>query len=341
MNDFKKEYSEIINQLSDPELISDWQKFEQLSKRKKFLEKIVQTQESIDSIQAQIQENKSIIASEEDPQFISLAQNELTQLQEKELSLKKELNNLLENSSIDQDSIIIEIRAGVGGEEAALFSLDLFNMYSKYAKLKNWKEKILESNKTEKGGIKEIIFELNGENVFNNMKYESGVHRVQRVPETEKSGRVHTSTITVAILPKPKTGELKIKSEDLRIDFYRAGGAGGQNVNKRETAVRITHLPTNIVVTSQTERNQLKNKENALAVLEAKILEKQEQESSSSIAKNRKEQVGQAKRVEKIRTYNFLQDRLTDHRIKKSWHNLEKILEGDIDKIIEELSASI
>ncbi|MDD5606835.1 MAG: peptide chain release factor 1 [Candidatus Pacebacteria bacterium] len=340
MIDFKKEYSGIINQLSDPELISDWQKFEELSKRKKFLEKILQVQESLESIEAQIQENKNIIASEQDPQFISLAQTELVQLEQKQNNLKKEINNLLENSSIDQDSIIMEIRAGVGGEEAALFALDLFNMYSRYAKTQNWKEKILDSNKTEKGGIKEIIFELSGDNVFSKMKQEGGVHRVQRVPETEKSGRVHTSTITIAIMPKPKKGELKIKSEDLKIDFYRSSGAGGQNVNKRETAVRITHLPTGIVVASQTERNQLKNKENALAVLEAKLLEKKEQESSSQLAKDRKSQVGQAKRVEKIRTYNFLQDRLTDHRIKKSWHNLEKIMQGNIDDIIDSLITS-
>ncbi len=341
MTDFKKEYDNILNELSDPEIISDWPKFEELSKRKKFLEKVLEKQETLKSIEAQIQENKNIIATEEDLQFISLAENDLIQLQEKENILKKELSNLLENSSLDQDSIIIEIRAGVGGDEASLFALDLYELYSKYASSKNWKEQVLSSNKTEKGGLKEIIFEIKGENVFNKMKYEGGVHRVQRVPETEKSGRIHTSTVTVAILPKPKKGELKIKSEDLKIDLYRASGAGGQNVNKRETAVRITHIPTGLVVTSQTERNQLKNKENALAVLEAKLLEKKERESSSQISQNRKKQVGKGERVEKIRTYNFLQDRLTDHRIKKSWHNLEKILQGNLDNILEDLSNLI
>jgi len=243
----------------------------------------------------------------------------------------------------ESNSVIIEIRAGAGGEEAALFAADLFRMYSKYGQRQNWKQKILDSRPTELGGFKEIIFELTpsssrrGDDVFSKMQYEGGVHRVQRIPETEKVGRIHTSTATVAVLPKPKKTEVKINPQDLKIDFYRASGPGGQYVNKRETAVRITHLPTGLVVTSQTERNQLQNKENAMSILEARILEKKEMEEIGKLSETRKAQIKWAKRAEKIRTYNFPQDRVTDHRIKKSWHNLEEIMEGKLNLLIEKL----
>ena len=231
-------------------------------------------------------------------------------------------------------SAIIEIRPGAGGEEAALFAGDLFNMYSKYAQAKEWAQKILESKKTELNGIKEIIFELKGEGVYSKMRGEGGVHRVQRIPKTEKMGRVHTSTASVAVLLKPKSTEININPNDLRIDIYKSSGAGGQNVNKRETAVRITHIPTNIVVSSQTQRNQLQNKENAMAILQAKLLEKKLSEESNAIGGDRKTQIGSAMRSEKIKTYNFPQNRLTDHRIKKSWHNLEEIMQGKLDKVL-------
>jgi len=241
----------------------------------------------------------------------------------------------------EQNSIIMEIRAGAGGEEAGLFVVDLFKMYSKYAASQNWKFNILDSHPTGIGGFKEIIFEITGENVFSKMKYEAGVHRVQRIPETEKSGRIHTSTATVAVLPKPKTTEINIRPDQLRIDYYRSSGPGGQYVNKRETAVRITHLPTGLVVTSQTERNQLQNKENALAILAARLLEKKEQEKMSKLGGERKAQIGWAMRAEKIRTYNFPQDRITDHRIKKKWHNIEDILNGEMDKMLNTLAKTL
>ncbi len=237
----------------------------------------------------------------------------------------------------EQNSIIMEIRAGTGGNEAGLFANDLFRMYSRYADNQEWKWKTLDSRRTDIGGFKEITFEINGTNVLSKMQYEAGVHRVQRIPKTEKSGRVHTSTATVAILPKPKTTEIKIKSEDLKIDYYRASGPGGQYVNTRETAVRITHIPTAIVVTSQTQRNQLENKESALNILRAKIFEKKQNEEFSSIGEKRKAQIGGAERAEKIRTYNFPQDRITDHRIKKSWYKIEKIMGGDLDVVIDKL----
>jgi len=253
----------------------------------------------------------------------------------------------------EQSSVIIEIRAGAGGEEAALFAADLFKMYSKYAASQNWKLKTLDSHPTELGGIKQITFEIKparnakhsdaggGEDIFSKMKYEGGVHRVQRIPETEKSGRIHTSTATVAVLPKPKTAEIKIRPDEIKIDFYRASGPGGQYVNTRDTAVRITHLSTGLVVTSQTERSQLQNKENALSILAARLLEKKQAEEIAKMGGERKAQIRAAKRAEKIRTYNFPQDRITDHRIKKKWHNIEDIMDGKLDKMIKTLQKNL
>ncbi len=233
------------------------------------------------------------------------------------------------------DSVIIEIRAGTGGDEAGLFANNLFRMYSRYAQTQGWQQKILSSNSSEIGGFKEIIFILKGDDPFSQLKYEGGVHRVQRIPKTEKSGRVHTSTATVAVLPKPKEAEIKINPTDLKIDHYKSSGPGGQNVNKRETAIRITHTPTGLTVTSQTQRNQLENKENALTILAAKLLEKERKEKEEQLSGNRKAQIGWAKRCEKIRTYNFPQNRVTDHRIKKSWHDIEKIMDGRLNPIIK------
>lgn len=235
-------------------------------------------------------------------------------------------------------AVIIEIRAGAGGEEAALFAANLLKMYSKYAVSQGWRQKILDSHPTELGGFKQVILELKDGDVFSKMKYEGGVHRVQRIPETEKSGRIHTSTATVAVLLKPKAAEIKIRPDEIKTDFFKASGPGGQYVNKRMTAIRITHLPTGLVVSSQTERSQLQNKENALSILSARLLEKKEQEEQLKIGGKRKTQIGWAKRAEKIRTYNFPQGRVTDHRIKKSWHNIEQIMAGKLDKIITTLS---
>ena len=235
----------------------------------------------------------------------------------------------------------MEIRAGAGGREAALFASDLFKMYSRYAVLQDWKQKTLDSHLTELGGIKQITFEIKGQDVFSKMKYEAGVHRVQRIPETEKSGRIHTSTATVAVLPKPKTTDVNIKHDQVKIDYYRASGPGGQNVNKRDTAVRITHIPTGLVITSQTERSQLQNKENALAILSAKLLKEKEEREMSKLGGERKAQIGWAMRAEKIRTYNFPQDRITDHRIKKKWHSIEDIMDGKLDKMIKTLTKNL
>lgn len=347
-----QDYQKLIEELSDPEIVSDLEKFEGLSRRKSHLESIITKMTGIEEVEKQISENDSIISAGEDRELFLLASEEQNILREKRKLLETEIGGLfkelaeLKNPS-QKTTAIIEIRAGVGGEEAALFAQDLFQMYSGFARIQGWQETVLDSSPTELGGLKEIIFELKpsgkkGESndVFGLMKHEAGVHRVQRIPDTEKSGRIHTSTITIAVLMKPKEAKnLRISQNDIRTDFFNATGPGGQNVNKRKTAVRITHIPSGIVITSRTERNQLQNKENALGVLAAKLLEQQKIKEESSISGARKSQIGQAKRSEKIRTYNFPQDRLTDHRIKKSWHHLEEILKGKLEPIINELHS--
>ena len=239
------------------------------------------------------------------------------------------------------DSVIMEIRAGVGGEEAALFAQDLFRMYSKYAENKNWKVKILDSRPSDLGGLKQIIFQIKGKDVLSKLKYEGGVHRVQRIPKTEKGNRIHTSTCSVAVLSEPQEAQIKISPSEIKMEFFKASGPGGQYVNKRQTAVRITHLPTGLVVSSQSQRNLEANKKAALSILEAKLFEIEKGKTESEIKEKRRSQIGSSERAEKIRTYNFPQDRVTDHRIKKSWHNIEKILNGDLSPIIKKLQRNL
>jgi peptide chain release factor 1 len=234
-----------------------------------------------------------------------------------------------------KQAVIIEIRAGTGGDEAGLFARDLYRMYSRYGQTKGWKEKVLDSNNSSIGGYKEIIFELSGTGVYNELQNEGGVHRVQRIPKTEKQGRVHTSTATVAVLLKPKKTEFNISPADLEISTYKSSGPGGQYVNKTESAVRIVHKPSGLVVTCQSERNQLSNKETAMTLLAARLLQRQEEADLSKLSTERREQIASAKRAEKIRTYNYPQNRITDHRINKSWHNLESIIDGDLTPIIK------
>ena len=339
----KKQYEEILQRLSSPELLSDLEKFEELSREKKRLEEIVSKYDELLDLKNKLEENKEILRAREDGELVSLAETETEQLQEKEKMMEKELEMLLSGREVSASpsDLIVEIRAGTGGDEAALFAADLFNLYSKYAALQGWKQKILDSKQTEIGGLKEIVFEIDGKDAWQKMQYEGGVHRVQRIPTTEKQGRVHTSTASVAVLPKPKETQLKINPSDLKFEVSKATGPGGQNVNKRMTAVRVVHLPTGLAVDSHTERNMQQNKENAISILSAKLFEKQEIEKMESLSEKRKTQIGWAKRAEKIRTYNFPQDRVTDHRIKKSFHDIEGVMSGDLDEITEALDKNL
>ncbi len=341
-SELEEEYKIISEKLKKNEPVSDWKEMGKLQKRKDHLEKIFGKIKELISIKNQIKEAEEISKQENDFQLLTLAQKEKESLLEKEKALLDEIKLGVQKEGEENnfDALIMEIRAGTGGNEAAIFANDLFNMYVRYAKIKNWSVKILESHRTDLYGLKEIIFEILGDNAYSRLKYEGGVHRVQRIPETEKSGRVHTSTAAIAILPKPKKAQIAIRPQDLEVDTYKASGPGGQYVNKRESAVRITHKPTGIVVACQTQRTQIDNRETALSILEAKLLELQERSQAKNIQEKRKGQIGTMERAEKIRTYNFPQDRITDHRIKKTWHNIPEIMAGNLDKIIEELISA-
>lgn len=342
MNDLdklKKEYEEISKQLSSQDIISDIQKLQKLSKRQSELQGIIDVEAQIQKNKISIQENESLLQTEEDKELMQLAREEINQQQQQIEKLKKELKNLLNPApSLNIKEVIIEIRAGVGGEEAALFAQSLFRMYSKYSELKKWNILILNESKSELKGLKEIIFEVRGKGAYLNLKNESGVHRVQRIPETEKGGRLHTSTASVAVLPKAKQIDIDIRPEDIKLETFRSSGPGGQNVNKVATAVRITHLPTGISISSQTHKQQIKNREAAMTILRSRLFKQKQDEEERKRTLERREQIGTAERSEKIRTYNFPQDRVTDHRINKTWHGINKIMDGNLDKIIEAVS---
>jgi peptide chain release factor 1 len=339
LEDIKKKYQEIKLKLQEAERVLDWKESGRLKRDKETFEKIVKKDEKIKDTQKQLQETENLLNKEKETNILILAKEEKEKLEKILQKEKKELKQLLQeiNKEKQVNELIMEIRAGAGGDEAALFAADLFNMYSKYAQNIDWQIRVLNTNSIGIGGYKEIIFSIQGEDCFNRLKNEAGVHRVQRIPETEKSGRIHTSTASVAVLPKPKKSqEINIKTEDLQIDTFKASGPGGQNVNKRETAIRITHLPTGVIVSSQTERNQAQNKENALSILQAKLLESKNEKQTEALENKRRDQIKQAKRSEKIRTYNFAQNRISDHRIKKTWYNLDQVMVGQLEEIINE-----
>ncbi len=337
----KKEYEEITKQLSEAGTVSDLKKFKTLSKRQSDLEEVVDKYEQLLALEKTIQENSDIIKNESDEELKTMAVEENEKLGNKKEKLEKEIQFLvIPKDPKDEKDAIVEIRAGAGGDEAALFASQLWRMYAKFAENNNWKTVILSSGKTSIGGVKEIIFEINGQNVFSKMKYESGVHRVQRVPETEKQGRVHTSTATVVVLPQAEETEITVKNEDLKIDVFRSSGPGGQSVNTTDSAVRITHLPSGIVISCQDEKSQLKNKVKAMQILRSRLLAAEEEKREKEESGARKNQIGTGDRSEKIRTYNFPQDRITDHRIKRSWHEIETVLEGNLNDVISSLQQA-
>lgn len=334
-------FENITNMLSDPEILSDQQKYKELGKERSNLEPIVESYRRYKKIFDDIKGNRELMNTKGDPEIRDLALAELEELEPKLTVAEEELKILLlPKDPNDSKNCIVEIRAGTGGEEAALFAADLFRMYSRYAERKGWKYELIDASDTGIGGYKEVVFELSGPEVYGMMKYESGVHRVQRVPSTEANGRIHTSATSVAVLPEVDEVDVEINPNDLRIDVYRAGGHGGQNVNKVETAIRITHLPTNTVVTCQDERSQLKNKMKAMKVLRSRIYEMEMEKRTNAISEQRRSMVRSGDRSDKIRTYNFPQNRLTDHRIGLTLYNLTEILEGDLDKVIENLQIA-
>jgi peptide chain release factor 1 len=337
----EEKYEKINNQLSQADVISDQELYKKLMKEHKELSPVVNKYRELLSIKDREEQAKSILAAEEDREMREMAQEEIN-LCRSELSVcEEELRVLLlPKDANDDKNVMIEIRGGVGGEEAALFAAELYRMYSMYAEVKGYKVEVLNINETELGGIKEISFLIEGEGAYSRFKFESGTHRVQRVPDTESSGRIHTSAVTVAVLPVVEDVEIDINPADLQIDTYRSGGAGGQHVNKTESAIRITHIPSGVVVECQDERSQHKNRDKAMKVLRAKLFEAKRQEQSDAIAKERKSQVGSGDRSERIRTYNFPQGRLSDHRIGLTLYRLEEILNGDLDEIIDSLTAA-
>ena len=337
----KIKYDSINEQLSDPNISSDREKMISLTRERSDLSEIVKAYAKYYSVLKNIKGNKEIIETVNDNDLVSMAEAELEELNAEKEKLEEEIKVLiLPKDPNDDKGIIMEIRAGTGGEEAALFAGDLFRMYSRYAEMRNWKIELIDINDTGLGGIKEAIFSVNGNNVYGDLKFESGVHRVQRVPETEGSGRVHTSAASVAVLPEAEDVQIEINQNDLKIDIFRAGGAGGQNVNKVETAVRITHLPTGIVVQCQDERSQLKNRQKAMKVLKARLYDMELKKQNEEISAQRKSMVRSGDRSDKIRTYNFPQNRVTDHRIGLTLYNLSNIMEGHINELIEQLKIA-
>ena len=334
----EEHFGEIESRLGDPSIVADVEKFTALTREHATLEPIVKKFRDYKKILAQIDEDKTLLETSADDELKALAADELNDLRKIKASLDEELPILLlPKDPNDERNVIVEIRGGVGGEEAALFAGDLFRMYTRYAERQGWRVDIVDSNATTIGGFKEISFTVDGAGAFSKLKYESGTHRVQRVPVTESSGRIHTSAVTVAVMPEAEEVDVVINPADLRIDTYCASGAGGQYVNRTETAIRITHLPTGIVVQCQDEKSQLKNKEKAMRVLRARVKDLAVREQTEAIAADRKNQVGSGDRSERIRTYNFPQGRVTDHRIGLTLHKLDAILNGELDEIIAAL----
>ena len=337
----EKRYQELDEQMAAPEVASDLKQLQVLAQERASIEDVVTKYREYKATAKSLEETRAMLGDGLEDDMAALVKQEVESLETQLDHLLRELKlALLPKDPNEKRDIIMEIRAGAGGDEAGLFSADLFRMYSRYAQAKGWGIDIINLNESGIGGFKEIIFEIEGKGAFSRLKYESGVHRVQRVPTTESSGRIHTSTATVAVLPKAEEVDIAINPDDLKIDIFHSGGAGGQNVNKVATAIRITHLPTGMVTTCQDERSQLQNKIKAMSVLRSRLLDIERRQQEEKITRERRSQVGTGDRAEKIRTYNFPQDRVSDHRIGLTLHNLPRILEGELDELIDALATS-
>ena len=336
-----KRYQELNEQMAMPEIASDVKRLQVLAQERASIESLVTKYREYKATAKSLEETRAMLSGGVEEEMVALVKQEIESLESQLDHQLQELKlSLLPKDANDERDIIMEIRAGAGGDEAGLFAGDLFRMYSRYAQSRGWDIDIINANESGIGGFKEIIFEIKGRGAFSRLKHERGVHRVQRVPTTESSGRIHTSTATVAVLPEAKEIDVSINPDDLRVDIYHSGGAGGQNVNKVATAVRITHLPTGIVAACQDERSQLRNKTKAMSVLRARLLDLEQRKQEEEITNQRRSQVGTGDRSEKIRTYNFPQDRVSDHRINLTLHNLPRILEGELDELIDVLATN-
>ena len=334
----KENFKELTDKLTNPEVIANQTEFQRLAKKRSEMESIVNAYDEYVSMLKKFKDAESMVETETDSELKELAELEVSELKPQIEKMEGQLKLLLiPKDEDDQKNTIFEIRAGTGGEEAALFAADLYRMYTRYAEKQGWKCELMSMNDTGLGGIKEVVFSIQGNGVFGKLKFESGVHRVQRVPETEAGGRIHTSAATVAVLPEAEEVDVQIDENDLRVDVFRASGPGGQCVNRTDSAVRITHLPTGLVVSCQDEKSQHKNKAKAIRILRARLFDKVKEEKDSARAENRRNQVGSGDRSERIRTYNFPQQRLTDHRINLTLYKLDEVMEGNLDEIIDAL----
>lgn len=339
--EYIKQIAEIDKRLSSPEIMKDMKAYKKLMVERSHVGPIVEEMQILEELTQQLSEAELMLEEEKDSEMIEMAKEEITILKnDVKESTQKCRMLLIPPDPLEGKNIIMEIRAGTGGDEAALFSSDLFRMYSHYAETKKWKIEIMSSNETELGGFKEIVFSISGKDVYGSLRFESGVHRVQRVPSTESGGRVHTSAVTVAVLPEAEETDIEIKQEDLKVDVMRAGGPGGQCVNTTDSAVRLTHLPTGIVVIQQDEKSQLKNKNKAMRVLRSRLYDLEESRKQKERSEARKSQVGSGDRSERIRTYNFPQNRLTDHRINLTLYKLDIIMSGSLEQVIEPLKVA-
>ncbi|MCX7831386.1 MAG: peptide chain release factor 1 [Actinobacteria bacterium] len=335
-----EKFEDLTQQLANPDVITDTEKLTKIARERAEMEDLYEAVKKYLSLYDELKSAKEMLENESDDEMKEFLKEEIDSLEEKLSSQEEEVKfHLIGKDPNDEKNVIMEIRAGAGGEEASLFAAELFRMYSRYAERNGWKVEILSTSFSDMGGYKEVIFMVKGRGAYSRLKYESGVHRVQRVPVTESSGRIHTSTATVAVLPEVQDVEVHIDPKDLKIDTYRSSGPGGQHVNVTDSAVRITHIPTGIVVACQEERSQLQNRERAMQILRAKLYELEKRRQEEEIAKQRRQQVGTGERSEKIRTYNFPQGRVTDHRIGKTIYNLEAFLDGEIDEMVDDLVA--